>query len=123
MVANSPAGTAPVPSVPAHSYTYRPAARRPQMASSESGGWSTVTEYMLIGILAASAIDTLLHRRGPADLAAGAVLALDAILDSRQALEDTRFNMGLMTFFAPAVAAAGVVLAIQVGRQIAALQK
>lgn len=121
MNASYPAGDGAGISASAPSYPAQQLAQRFQMTSDDGGTWVTMARYALFGVVAASAIDTLLRGRRPRDLFDGLLNAVNATLDSEAALVGARHNTDLFTFLAPAVTAAGVILAVQIGRRIGSL--
>ncbi len=111
------------PSPAAQSYAIRSGYPRPQAVADTGGFWATTGQYAVFGVLAASALQTLIRARRPMDIVDGILLAVNASLESEQAIEDTRFNMELFAFFAPVVAAAGVAFAIQLARLMSRMEK
>ncbi len=104
-------------------YPIGPAIRRYPVEEERAGFWSTVNRYSIMGVLAATVLTTLFGQRGPRNLANGVLLAVNETLDTESAVLNTRFNAELTTFFAPVVAAAAAVFAVQVARQLSALQQ
>jgi hypothetical protein len=93
----------------------------PRAADGEESVYSfeRMAEYTLMGILAGTALVTILRRknRGPKNLLDGALTALEAGAESIDSYAQTQYITELLTLFGPAIIAAVVATAVQLARR------
>ena len=93
----------------------------PRVAGGEESVYSfeRMAEYTLMGILAGTALVTILRRkgRGPKNLLDGALAALEAGAESIDSYAQAQYTADLLTLFGPAIIAAGVATAVQFARR------